>query len=675
MDHPEQFVKRGLNGAYEITSSNATLKENSIENGCSAVWTKDVSSSDVNYDNDREIRNKSISEIETNNKSLICGMDSLKKVGPLVPPKPYKKKQDYSEVSTDIITEQVCEPHYSKQLHGTTNVLHKSSQSTTLDNPLVLDQQLAALAHHKRQLEKKGIALKQPKQRNDEQLSDVLHSPKSSPCSLESEDSPYNIILKNGHIPSTHVGTKAMHANITELPRVGGNIINTKSSKYIEQNADIKLSRNQADNEMAQAESKIHSKFICKENKNGGVVEPPPSEFSIDAIEGTLEYSGRHAEETLPPSSPVSSSYSELRRATNVFKKMYIKNQEPKVNCNELNTHDFNGPYTNVACSNDFTSYCTTMQTDRKNINDIYNNGSSTQGSTTYESIYEPIIPRPASRLSSNNLNYGQYVNGPQLMASACTGNSSTIGAISSSACSTPSYPSPRKNASQNKEIEVNALTDYLVQSLDTGAGVENYGTCFKCNGRVIGENSGCTAMEQIFHITCFTCAQCKVNLQGKPFYALDGKPFCEYDYLQTLEKCSVCMKPIMERILRATGKPYHPQCFTCKVCGNNLDGIPFTVDATNQNYCIADFHKIFAPRCCVCMEPIMPKPGEEETVRVVALDRSFHFECYKCEDCGLLLSSEAEGRGCYPLDGHVLCKSCNAKRVQMLTQRISTEL
>lgn len=42
--------------------------------------------------------------------------------------------------------------------------------------------------------------------------------------------------------------------------------------------------------------------------------------------------------------------------------------------------------------------------------------------------------------------------------------------------------------------------------------------------------------------------------------------------------------------------------------------------------------NRIFAPRCCVCMEPIMPKPGEEETVRVVALDRSFHFECYKCE-------------------------------------------
>lgn len=39
-----------------------------------------------------------------------------------------------------------------------------------------------------------------------------------------------------------------------------------------------------------------------------------------------------------------------------------------------------------------------------------------------------------------------------------------------------------------------------------------------------------------------------------------------------------------------------------------------------------------FAPRCCVCMHPIMPEHGKEETVRVVALDRSFHVQCYRCE-------------------------------------------
>ncbi|KAK1344044.1 hypothetical protein QTO34_014603 [Cnephaeus nilssonii] len=59
-----------------------------------------------------------------------------------------------------------------------------------------------------------------------------------------------------------------------------------------------------------------------------------------------------------------------------------------------------------------------------------------------------------------------------------------------------------------------------------------------------------------------------------------------------TLEQCSVCSKPIMERILRATGKAYHPHCFTCVMCHRSLDGIPFTVDAGGLIHCIEDFHK-----------------------------------------------------------------------------------
>lgn len=141
-------------------------------------------------------------------------------------------------------------------------------------------------------------------------------------------------------------------------------------------------------------------------------------------------------------------------------------------------------------------------------------------------------------------------------------------------------------------EADVDVLTELLVKSMNTGSDLENFGICVQCGKKVIGENSGCTAMQQIYHIACFTCCQCQINLKGKPFYALDGKPCCEEDYLNTLEKCSVCMKPILKRILRANGKLYHPKCFCCVVCGKSLDSVPFTVDATNQNHCIEDFHK-----------------------------------------------------------------------------------
>jgi hypothetical protein len=66
--------------------------------------------------------------------------------------------------------------------------------------------------------------------------------------------------------------------------------------------------------------------------------------------------------------------------------------------------------------------------------------------------------------------------------------------------------------------------------------------------------------------------------------------------------------------------------------CQKSFDGIPFTVDATMQIHCIDCFHQKFAPRCCVCHRPILPIAGEDETIRIVAFDRSYHIDCYRCE-------------------------------------------
>ncbi|XP_061664731.1 thyroid receptor-interacting protein 6 isoform X2 [Syngnathoides biaculeatus] len=242
-------------------------------------------------------------------------------------------------------------------------------------------------------------------------------------------------------------------------------------------------------------------------------------------------------------------------------------------------------------------------------------------------------------------------------------------------AAQSPAYQSGKHMAVPTRpEEELDRLTKKLVYDMNHPPAEDYFGRCARCGDNVVGDGSGCVAMEQVFHVECFTCITCHARLRGQPFYALDKKSYCESCYISTLEQCSKCSKPILDRILRAMGKAYHPRCFTCVVCNCCLDGVPFTVDATSQIHCIEDFHRKYAPRCSVCGEPIMPEAGQEETVRIVALDRSFHVNCYVCEECSLLLSSEGEGRGCYPLDGHILCKACSARRIQDLSAKISTD-
>ncbi|XP_076257178.1 Wilms tumor protein 1-interacting protein-like isoform X2 [Rhynchophorus ferrugineus] len=526
-----------------------------------------------------------------------------KKVGPAVPPKP---KKQLPLVPQSYPLKKNVEPSYSSRLQSNqfySNVSPPRNQSLysnaeTLPSSSKLSSHDNNYANLPRRNNDQGIYSRSASAMSNNSLPRSTASygtgyatkNTSTASTLASTPKPFDrnnsdVTYSNIQIPASRNRDGLIYSNLAHPPR------------------DTAVYSN-----IPQGRSGVYS--------NGDDFPPPPP--PLDMTSGLGDYAPCSIntnlppppEDLLPPPSPVSSSYSELRRAT-----------QPG--------------------------------------SDFHNYSMGSGVSSTYESIYEPINPRPPSQMSSRS-NYSLYASYSGA-SSAMTGPSQSVSRIG-----------------HNKEQEVDNLTDMLVQGMGSGPDLDHediYGICVKCGDKIVGENSGCTAMDQIYHIKCFTCHQCAINLQGKPFYALDGHPFCEEDYLNTLEKCCVCQKPILDRILRATGKPYHPGCFCCVVCGKSLDGIPFTVDATNRVHCIEDFHKIFAPRCWVCKQPIMPEPGEEETVRVVALDHSFHIQCYKCEDCGLVLSSEAEGRGCYPLDGHVLCKSCNAKRVQALTNHMTTEL
>uniref|UniRef100_A0A182J501 LIM zinc-binding domain-containing protein n=1 Tax=Anopheles atroparvus TaxID=41427 RepID=A0A182J501_ANOAO len=587
------------------------------------------------------------------NGAGIPGMVMIgKKSGPAVPPKPRKNSQQQvpPQVPKSSNVKQYCEPSFSTVLegqasnldeHAYTNVASAERNGTavpggklgarkvTLDDALELQHVKEALEHHKRTLEANRAK---------------SHQAGSDGCGTT--------VYENTHAPP-YGGGYASDATYSNIP--GG----ARGGQPVMKNNDGLIYSNIMHSNNGAPAKAFPQRQISEELPPPPPQDMPPLQITMNAL--SLE---DNDDEFPPPPSPVSSSYSELRRATDPPSHI---GRQPQPTYTMVGPGVGGGGNVGASGGQTYSNMAPGSQIYANNMHhqSLYGTyGMSSQGSTTYESIYEPINPRPPSQMSarSNYSLYAPYVNSHGINSS----NDSIITSASQQQHRGGGGPT------MNKETEVDTLTDLLVQSIQD---TDSFGTCVKCGERVVGEKTGCTAMDKIYHIACFTCQQCQINLQGKPFYALDGKPYCEEDYLNTLEKCSVCLKPILERILRATGKPYHPQCFTCIVCGKSLDGIPFTVDATNQIHCIDDFHKKFAPRCCVCKLPIMPEPGEDETVRVVALDRSFHINCYKCEDCGLLLSSEAEGRGCYPLDDHILCKSCNAKRVQALTSHMTTEL
>uniref|UniRef100_A0AC34FRI9 LIM zinc-binding domain-containing protein n=1 Tax=Panagrolaimus sp. ES5 TaxID=591445 RepID=A0AC34FRI9_9BILA len=191
-------------------------------------------------------------------------------------------------------------------------------------------------------------------------------------------------------------------------------------------------------------------------------------------------------------------------------------------------------------------------------------------------------------------------------------------------------------------------------------------GKCGKCFEPVFDNNQVTYALDSLFHDQCFSCSVCHQALRGKKFFHINGKNFCEDDYflngnIENSTRCAECGKVITDMVLQALGKSYHPRCFRCTKCYQCLDGVPFAVDNESKVFCMEDYQKMFSPNCAVCMKPIKAANDFGQIVRVVAMEKEYHIDCYRCEGCGIQLTNEPD-KQCFPLNNHLLCRRCNSE-------------
>ncbi|XP_029021525.1 PDZ and LIM domain protein 7 isoform X2 [Betta splendens] len=100
---------------------------------------------------------------------------------------------------------------------------------------------------------------------------------------------------------------------------------------------------------------------------------------------------------------------------------------------------------------------------------------------------------------------------------------------------------------------------------------------CAKCKKKITGEIMH--ALKMTYHVQCFKCAACKAPIRNQAFYMEEGEPYCERDYDKMFgTKCHGCDFKIDagDRFLEALGYSWHDTCFVCALCQINLEGKTF---------------------------------------------------------------------------------------------------
>ncbi|XP_022526286.1 paxillin isoform X3 [Astyanax mexicanus] len=150
-------------------------------------------------------------------------------------------------------------------------------------------------------------------------------------------------------------------------------------------------------------------------------------------------------------------------------------------------------------------------------------------------------------------------------------------------------------------------------------------GVCGACCKPIVGQVV--TAMGRTWHPEHFVCTHCQEEIGSRNFFERDGQPYCERDYHHLFSpRCYYCNGPILDKVVTALDRTWHPEHFFCAQCGAFFGPEGFH-EKDGKAYCRKDYFDLFAPKCGGCARAILEN-------YISALNSLWHPECFVCREC-----------------------------------------
>uniref|UniRef100_A0A3P9KFA5 Paxillin a n=1 Tax=Oryzias latipes TaxID=8090 RepID=A0A3P9KFA5_ORYLA len=185
-------------------------------------------------------------------------------------------------------------------------------------------------------------------------------------------------------------------------------------------------------------------------------------------------------------------------------------------------------------------------------------------------------------------------------------------------------------NASSNAPAKPANKLDNMLGSLQSDLnrlGVQTVakGVCGACKKPIAGQVV--TAMGRTWHPEHFVCTHCQEEIGSRNFFERDGQPYCEKDYHSLFSpRCHYCNGPILDKVVTALDKTWHPEHFFCAQCGSFFGPEGFH-EKDGKAFCRKDYFDMFAPKCGGCARAILEN-------YISALNSLWHPECFVCREC-----------------------------------------